>query len=122
MWLAFLTRHELLDKDKLPAELNDASLQKALTVLNVMNFSYEEKEAYEDHLKWLRIEANTLQKYEQKGREEGREEGLVEGLAEGQVKAKIEMAKKMLIRGKSIDEIAELTELSKSAIELLKHS
>lgn len=31
-----------------------------------------EREAYEDHLKWLRIEANTLKKAEEKGREEGK--------------------------------------------------
>ena len=60
--LAFLTRHDLLKIDSLPQNLNDAHLRKAINVLDVMNFSEEEREAYEDHQKWLRIEANSLKK------------------------------------------------------------
>jgi hypothetical protein len=44
MWLAFLTRNDLLNKDNLPKELNDHALQKALTVLEVMNFSTDKSE------------------------------------------------------------------------------
>jgi predicted transposase/invertase (TIGR01784 family) len=66
MWSAFLTRNDLLVADNLPKELNSPSLKKAINVLNVMNFTTEEREAYEDHLKWLRIEANTLKKTESK--------------------------------------------------------
>jgi predicted transposase/invertase (TIGR01784 family) len=120
MWLAFLTRHELLERDKLPARLNDANLQKALDVLNIMNFSYEEKEAYEDHLKWLRIEANTLHKYEQKGREEGRIEGRKEGRVEGETKKAIEMALVMLNENEPIAKIIKYTNLTTQEIELLK--
>ena len=76
IWSAFLTRHDLLNSDNLPQSLDTPELKKALKVLNVMNFTDEEREAYEDHLKWLRIESNTLKKYEEKYREEGREEGL----------------------------------------------
>ena len=47
MWLAFLTRHDLLNKDKLPKELNNMNLKKALTVLDVMNFSESEREILE---------------------------------------------------------------------------
>ncbi|MDD9334694.1 MAG: Rpn family recombination-promoting nuclease/putative transposase [Rickettsiaceae bacterium] len=43
MWTAFLTRHDLLNKDNLPKELDNASLKKALTVLDVMNFTDEER-------------------------------------------------------------------------------
>lgn len=132
MWLAFLTRHELLDKDKLPKSLNDASLQKALTVLNVMNFSYDEKEAYEDHLKWLRIEANTLQKYEQKGRKEGiiegeaiglekgKAEGEAIGIEKGKAEGKAEIALAMLKIDIDIKTIASVTNLTEEQIEKLK--
>src|SRR5262249_5588693 len=54
MWVAFLTRHDLLKRDHLPPTLDDPALKKALDVLEVMNFRDEEREAYEDHLKWLR--------------------------------------------------------------------
>jgi len=114
MWAAFLTRHDLLKADRLPKELDNDSLKKALTVLNVMNFNDEERELYEDHLKWLRIEANTLKKAENKAREEG--------VAEGKAERDIEIAKKMLIKGKDIAEIVEFTDLSKEQIEKLKSS
>lgn len=43
-----------------------------------------------------------------------------EGKAEGKVEKAIEFAKKLLKKKFSIDEIAELTELSKAEIELLR--
>jgi flagellar biosynthesis/type III secretory pathway protein FliH len=83
MWSMFLTRHELLNTDNLPKKLNDNNLKKALGVLEVMNFTSEEREAYEDHLKWLRIEANTLKKAESKGRAAGLEQGIQQGIKQG---------------------------------------
>ena len=111
MWLAFLTRNDLLIADSLPKELNDANLKKAINVLSVMNFTPEEREAYEDHLKWLRIEANTLKKYEQKGREDGK--------AEENIRVKIEIAKKMLSKNHSISDISDITGLSPEEISKL---
>lgn len=58
-----LTRNDLLDPANLPKELDNDKLKKALNVLEVMNFSPMEREAYEEHLKWFRIEANTLKKH-----------------------------------------------------------
>ncbi|WP_395476434.1 Rpn family recombination-promoting nuclease/putative transposase [Rickettsia endosymbiont of Pantilius tunicatus] len=67
MWLAFLTRHDLLNKDNLPKKLDNKDLKKALTVLEIINFTKEKREEYEDRLKWLRIETNTLKKAEARG-------------------------------------------------------
>ena len=111
MWLAFLTRNDLLIADNLPKELNDPNLKKAINVLNVMNFTPEEREAYEDHLKWLRIEANTIRNYEQKGE--------IRGRAEGENKKAIEIAKKMLSKNHSISDISDLTGLSPEEISKL---
>ncbi|WP_342271869.1 Rpn family recombination-promoting nuclease/putative transposase [Candidatus Tisiphia endosymbiont of Parasteatoda lunata] len=108
MWTAFLTRHDLLNKDNLPKELDNVALKKALTVLDVMNFTDEEREAYEDHLKWLRIEANTLKKQLEKGIAKGREEGI------------IAIAKEMLLNNEPMEKIIKYTKLSKSQIENLK--
>ena len=47
VWLAFLTRHDLLNKDDLPKELNDENIKKALTILEVMNFTAEERSLYQ---------------------------------------------------------------------------
>ena len=111
MWLAFLTRNDLLIADNLPKELNDPYLKKAINVLSVMNFTPEEREAYEDHLKWLRIEANTIRNYEQRGE--------IRGKAEGRVERNIEIAKKMLSKNHSISDISDLTGLSPEEISKL---
>jgi len=108
IWSAFLTRNDLLNKDNLPDELNDSNLKKALAVLEVMNFSAEERDAYEDHLKWLRIEANTLKKTRAEGKEEGKAE------------RDTEIARALLIDGDSVEKIARITGLSNEEIEALK--
>jgi predicted transposase/invertase (TIGR01784 family) len=116
MWSAFLTRNDLLKVDTLPQELNNTSLKKAIAVLEVMNFSEEERNFYEDHLKWLRVETNSLKKM----RAEGKAEGKAEGLAEGKNKKAIEIAVKMLSKGKNIEEIIDFTGLSVAEINKLK--
>ena len=60
IWVAFLTRNDLLNKDKLPKELNSKELKKALNVLEVINLTDEEREEYENRLNWLRIEASAV--------------------------------------------------------------
>lgn len=123
MWVAFLTRHDLLNKDHLPSELDSATLKKALNVLDVMNFGDEEREAYENHLKWLRIEANTLKKYEAKafaeGLVEGKAEGLVEGEQIGNDKKAREIAKLLLAEGMALEKVEQLTALSKDVLQQL---
>jgi predicted transposase/invertase (TIGR01784 family) len=101
IWIAFLTRNDLLDPANLPKSLDNEKLKKALTVLEVMNFNEIEREAYEDHLKWFRVEANTLKKI----REEER----------------MLIAEKLLAMELSIEKISESTGLSIKEIEDLKH-
>ena len=116
MWLAFLTRNDLLIKDNLPQSLNDPNLKKAINVLDVMNFTSVEREAYEDHLKWLRIEANTIKNYEQRGEIRGIEKGR----AEGKEEEKIEIATNMLKQGADHRFVASVTGLSPDVILKLK--
>jgi predicted transposase/invertase (TIGR01784 family) len=112
IWIAFLTRNELLDPTNLPKALDTPDLKKALTVLEVMNFSPIEREAYEEHLKWFRIEANTLKKAEAKAREEGREEGKAE--------EKMALVRNSLKAGLTLETISSITGLSIKEIEKLK--
>jgi predicted transposase/invertase (TIGR01784 family) len=107
MWAVFLTRHDLLNKEYLPSEFDDPALKKALNVLDVMNFAPEEREAYEEHLKWLRVEVNTLKKYEAKG------------FAEGEHNKAITIAQKLLSQGMAIEMIARVTDLSVDEIKKL---
>lgn len=128
IWVAFLTKYNLFDKDNLPESLENTGLKKALTVLEVMNFSEDEKEGYEDHLKWLRIQTNTIKKYEQNAREEGffvgkaegKAEGMAEGMAEGEAKLnkeRREIAKNLLKQGISIEVVMVSTGVSREKIE-----
>jgi predicted transposase/invertase (TIGR01784 family) len=105
VWITFLTRHDLLNKNDLPKELDDCNLKKALNVLEIMNFSDDEREAYEDHLKWLRIETNTLMNYERRGMEKGMEKG--------EKKKALEIAKEMLADKEPLDKIIKYTKLTK---------
>lgn len=106
LWSAFLTRNDLLSTAKLSQALDAAPIKKAIEVLNVMNFTKEEREAYEDHLKWLRIEANSLKKAEEKGRKE----------------EKLEIARNMLNESLPIEKIAALTGLTEKEVKNLKGS
>ncbi len=127
MWVAFLTRHDLLNKEHLPAQLDSPVLKKALNVLDRMHFAPDEREAYEDHLKWLRAEASTLKKYEEKGRLEGRLEGRAEGREEGRVEGREEgiklrnltFALELLRRHFPLDQIIEITGLQKNELQEL---
>ena len=56
----------------------------------------------------------------EEGREEGRRAGKTEGISIGEKKKEIEIAKKMKARNIPIEEIMELTELSKEEIEKIK--
>ncbi|WPY01891.1 PD-(D/E)XK nuclease family transposase domain protein (plasmid) [Candidatus Trichorickettsia mobilis] len=72
-----------------------------------MNFSEEERDFYEDHLKWLRVETNSLKKMR------------AEGKAEENIRLKTEIAKKMLSKNHSISDITDLTGLSLEEISKL---
>lgn len=109
MWVAFLTRHDLLDADHLPSELDNSALRKAIHVLDVMNFGAEEREAYEGHLKWLMLEASALNKK------------FAEGRAEGEAKKAEKIARQMIRIGRPLEEICMLTELSKTVVQKLSH-
>jgi predicted transposase/invertase (TIGR01784 family) len=135
MWSLFLTRHDLLKSDhlpkvllkglptELPRELDIEKLKKALQLLDVLNFNKEERELYEDHLKWLRIEANTLKKAAAKalaegisiGEARGIEKGIKEGIKEGIEKTALNMISQKLddqlissITGLNLEQISKL--------------
>ena len=114
MWSAFLTRNDLLRLDNLPKELNNPTLKKAISVLEVMNFSDEERNSYEDHLKWLMIEASTVKKAEEKAEARGK--------AEGKAEEKMALVRNSLKAGLPLETISSITGLSVKEIEKLKSS
>ena len=119
IWLAFLTRNDLLNKHDLPKALNNPSLKKALEVIDEINFNTEERMAYEDRLGWLRMEASAFKKYEDKGFEKGMEEGEHIGLEKGKLAQALATAKVLKAQGIAFDIIAAATGLPKAEIEEL---
>ena len=111
MWTGFLAKYELLDIENLPKELDNPKIRKAIEIVNVMNFTKAEKEAYEGRLKWLRAEASALKKVSTTNYEKGREEGIKEGVEK--------VARNMLAEGVDVKVVARSTGLSKSEIEKL---
>ena len=116
MWSAFLTRHELLNGQQLPQSLNKPEIKKALDVLTIMHLSDLEQETYEARLKWLKIEASSLKKAEEKGRAKGLAQGIAQGIAQGEKQKALEIVKKIIQRGRSVQDIVEDTELAEEEI------
>jgi hypothetical protein len=127
MWMTFLTRHDLLRGDKMPKNLDDPRLKKAMDVLNVMNFTEEERMSYEDRLHWLRIEASALKKQMEKGLKKGMKKGekigmkkgMEKGREEGRKEAALDVARILKQQGVAPSIIALSTGLSVSVIEEL---
>jgi len=121
LWVTFLTKQNLLNKENLPKELDNPEIKKALDVIKVMSLNVEEREAYEDHLKWMRIQVDTLDKMFVDGKIEGLTEGLAEGeakgLAKGEMKSKLEIAKNLIAKGFDEKSILEITGLNSSEIK-----
>ena len=115
-WATFLTKAGRLDRNNLPKELDDPCIKKAVDVLTHVSLDPKEREMYEDHLKWLRIEASTLERAAREAKEEGMAEGeakgRAEGRAEGEAQATIKFAKQLLNKGMQEELVCEMTGLS----------
>ena len=90
---------------------NDEAIKKAKEELDKLS-----QDEYEIRLAELRMkhimDSKAIEDY-------GYDKGLEEGLKQGIEQTKIEIAKRMLEQGKSLEEIMELTELSKEDIEAI---
>jgi predicted transposase/invertase (TIGR01784 family) len=109
IWVAFLTRRDLLNKEHLPSALDNPALKKALDVLDIMHFTDEERDLYEGHLKWLMTEAEALRMTEIKAKAEGK--------AEGKAEKALEIAKRLVQEGMSLDMVCKITDLKESMVE-----
>ena len=118
-WSTFLTKASNLDRNNLPKELcDDPCIKKALGVLDTLSLNKEERETYEEHLKWLRLETSTIKKVEEKAKSEG----LVEGEAKGKKEERREIAREMLQDNESEAKIIKYTRLTSNEIAEIKKS
>jgi predicted transposase/invertase (TIGR01784 family) len=112
-WL-YVFRHlsELQDR---PQQLQDRIFQKLFEAAEIAKFTIEEREAYEESLKYYRDIKNVVDT----SREEGILAGLEQGIEQGIEKRTLEFAKKMKEKNESIEKIIEYTGLSREEVEKL---
>ncbi|MGM0601197.1 MAG: Rpn family recombination-promoting nuclease/putative transposase, partial [Candidatus Rifleibacteriota bacterium] len=108
-WIYFLKNGKIKDNFKAKG------LKKAQKKLDILKMSEKERQQYEAYLADLSYQASMVSSTYGVGKFEGIKEGRKEGIKEG----KVEIALKMIAKGKSFEEISEITELSIQQIEQL---
>ena len=109
IWIKFLTNPEELGELDM---CENEELKRAKEEFdNIQNDEYEQRMA-ELRMKHI-MDTKAIEEY-------GYDKGLEEGIKQGKMQDKLEIARKLLKKGKSIEEIMELTELKKEEIEKLR--
>jgi predicted transposase/invertase (TIGR01784 family) len=104
-WL-FVLKHLQNLQDR-PKALQERVFEKLFKTAEIAKFTVQERQEYEDSLKYFRDMHNII--------DTAKEEGVEIGIGKG----KIEVAKSMKLKGFSVSDIAELTGISKEQIEKL---
>jgi predicted transposase/invertase (TIGR01784 family) len=116
-WIYFLKTDEIKD------EFKAKGLKEAKKQLDVMKLSDKERKEYAEYIEQQRYERNLIMSNYKVGETLGREKGREEERKRQEVKQlneKNEIAKKCLIKGMDINDISDLTGLTKLQIEKLK--
>ena len=116
-WMAYLKDGAIRDDTTTPG------LQEARRKLEYMSMTEEERQAYREYMVSVHAAQDAIETAKADGRAEGlaegREEGREEGRAEGREEGILAIARKMKQKGKTVEEIAELTDLTIEEIERL---
>jgi len=115
-WIFFLRNAGLLEA--IPESL-DNTIQSALQIVNEANMSKEELEAQHKRKEFIYIQKNSVELAEETGMEKGMEKGIEQGIEKGIKQEKMDSAIKMKAKGYDIDDIIEITGLSKEEIDSL---
>jgi predicted transposase/invertase (TIGR01784 family) len=114
-WFYFLKNLDSLDD--IPLIYKDEKvIIDAFKKAEYLNLPKEDKDSYFQSLKVYRDLHNVIDTAENEGFKKGKEEGKIEGEKQKTVK----IAKKMLKKGSSIEDVLEITELSIEEIEKIK--
>ena len=97
--------------------MEDELIREAVGYMERATYSKEQMMSYD---KW-KIDAMTargmLSDSERKGHKVGREEGLAEGLEKGEYNKAVAVARKLLAKNMSIDEVSDATDLTPEQIK-----
>ena len=110
----------------LPKTFAARGLDKVEAQLKVDAMNPQEKINYEAHLKDLAISSSMLETAKFEGKLEGKLEGRLEGRQEGKVEGELQQARftagKLIVKGFSNEDIAEITGLSIEAVNALRNA
>jgi predicted transposase/invertase (TIGR01784 family) len=109
-WVAVLTKYDLLNIEDLPEKINLPEIKKALKIMHEMSLNKEEREVYNSHLDFLRIEEGAFGARFEAGKEEGK--------AEGEKNKAIIIAKNLLTAKIDIKLISKATGLTEEEIKI----
>ncbi len=112
-WLLFIENPESEAIEMITKKVS--AIKEAKETLKVLSLNKEARIVYESRQRALREKESILG-----AAEEAKKEGSIEGIKEGIKEGKFKIAMKMLSKGKTIEEIVEMTELSRDEIEKLK--
>ncbi|MFZ1750564.1 MAG: Rpn family recombination-promoting nuclease/putative transposase [Saprospiraceae bacterium] len=112
-WL-YIFRHLSNLQDR-PKKLQDKVFKKLFESAEIANFTKEERDSYEESLKYYRDIKNVVDT----SREEGLMEGIEQGIEQGIDKRNVEIAKQMKNEGEPIEKIIKYTNLSLEQINQL---
>lgn len=109
-WIKYLKDGEIDENTTAPG------LQEAKRKLDYMAMSKADKVAYDEHINAMMIQNDVLstaiKEGRAEGRAEGRKEGIVEGRAEGMDTANSRAIQRLIAKGFSLEEIADMLDLS----------
>ena len=121
-WLLFLDSFdkELVDM----AAYKNEEIKKAREIYEFLTANPNIRNIIDD-IEWAEIEENSRRHYAEtqgmeKGLKEGLEKGLEQGLEKGKKEKQIEIAKELLKSNMNIDQIVQITKLSKKELQKLK--
>ena len=114
-WIYFLKNSEIRQ------EFSAKGLKKASEELDILKLPEEERSAYERYIEDRRCAESSSKtawmEGHEKGFENGHEKGIDQGIEIGEKKNRFEVARKMMQKGMAIDDVMEITGLSREEIE-----
>ncbi|MDR0307447.1 MAG: Rpn family recombination-promoting nuclease/putative transposase [Chitinispirillales bacterium] len=113
-WIYYLKNTEI------PENFTARGLKEAREKLVYDSMTEEEKSAYRYYIGQAGYEQNSIRTSYESGKFDGKAEGRAEGRAEGEAQKTVEIARKMLEKGMSVEDICELSGLTREQIQGIK--
>ena len=117
-WLRFLNTDDKEELNKMA--VRNVAFESAVCKYKQLTADERVRMIVEDKEKAWKDRQAEIKYAMEEGIQKGRTEGRAEGRAEGKHNREIEIAKKMLLKNKNIEEIIDFTDLTKEVIEKLR--